>query len=139
VVKTFRCTIVTPARAVFDEEVNYVSFPAWDGQQGVMHGQSPLLTELGIGSLRVEGEDGQERWFLVDGGFAQINEGVLTILTEQAARADELSVKEARAALKEANAAALAGGEDRRKVEAAQQRARSRLQLALDHGQGKGD
>jgi F-type H+-transporting ATPase subunit epsilon len=139
VVKTFRCTIVTPARAVFDEEVTYVSFPAWDGQQGVMNGQSPLLTELGIGALRVEREGGPDQWFLVDGGFAQINEGVLTILTEQAAPAGELAAKEARAALKEANAAALAGGEDRDKVEAAQQRARARLQLALEHGHGEGE
>ena len=52
--KTFRCSIVTPVEMVFDDEVIYASFPAWDGQQGMMAGQSPLLTRLGTGPLRLD-------------------------------------------------------------------------------------
>ena len=62
--RTFRCKIVTPAEAVFDDEVNYVSLPAWDGQQGVMHGQSPLLAKLGIGPMKMELPDGVQRWYI---------------------------------------------------------------------------
>lgn len=132
--RTFHCTIVTPSQAVFDEEVSYVSFPAWDGQLGVMDGRSPLLARLGIGPMRIERPDGESRWFLVDGGFAQVHEGTVTILTEHAAAAEDLSAKEAEAALADANARAVAGGEDRAKVEADQQRARTRLGLATARG-----
>ena len=46
----FRCQIVTPAESYLDEMVNYVSFPAWDGQVGVMPSTSPFLIEIGTGS-----------------------------------------------------------------------------------------
>ena len=129
---TFRCTVVTPARSVFDEDVTYVTFPAWDGQQGVMHGQSPLLTRLGIGSMRIERQGGGRRWYLVDGGFAQINRNALTILTERAMEPENLSLPDAERELAEANAAAIRGGPLQRSHEAAQQRARAKRALAAN-------
>ena len=70
----FKCTIVTPSEAVFDESVTYVNMPAWDGQQGVMTGQSPLLTSLGTGGLRADLADGSSRTFLI-GSEVEWNEG----------------------------------------------------------------
>ena len=67
----FRCQIVTPSEAVLDEEVSYVSFPAWDGQVGVLAGTSAFLTEIGAGSLRIDFASGP-RLYLLDGGFAQM-------------------------------------------------------------------
>jgi F-type H+-transporting ATPase subunit epsilon len=127
---TFRCTVVTPAEATFEGDVVYASFPGWDGQQGVMPRRSPMLTRLGIGSLRLDFPDGSKQHYFVDGGFAQMQDDVLTILTERAAPADALSLSEAEAALNDANARAVAGGEDRVKVEADQQRARAQIALA---------
>ena len=127
---SIRCTIVTPAAAVLDEQVRYVSFPAWDGQQGVARGMSPLLTKLGIGPLRVDLADGGSLWFLVDGGFAQVQGDVLTILTEHAVPSDELSAAEATSELTAANDRAIEGGVERAEAEAAQQRARAKVALA---------
>jgi F-type H+-transporting ATPase subunit epsilon len=128
--KTFRCTIVTPTAALFDDEVTYASFPAWDGQQGVMTGQSPLLTRLGIGSLRVDLSQGGTKWFLLDGGFAQVHNDVLTLLTEGATPAENISLQEAQAQLAEANARIAQHGEDRKKVEHDQQLALAKAALA---------
>ena len=126
----FRCTIITPSAAVFDGDVTYANLPAHDGMRGVMAGQSPLLTALGIGTLRIDLlKGGSERYF-IDGGFAQVMEGSLKIITERALVPDQISAKDADAELKEANAAAVSGGTDRRKAEAAQQRARVQLALA---------
>lgn len=86
----FRCSIVTPSESVFDDEATYVSFPAWDGQHGVLAGTSPLLTRLGIGSLRIEAPEGGHRWYLIGGGFAQMAEGQLSIVTESAKPAEQL-------------------------------------------------
>jgi len=134
VAKTFRCSIVTPAAAVFDEEVEYASFPAWDGQHGMMAGQSPLLTRLGVGSLRLDTPDNTKRWFLIDGGFAQVQDGSLTLLTEAATPAEKLSLEEAQAELAEANARVAKPGEDLAKVERAQQRALAKITLARTAG-----
>jgi F-type H+-transporting ATPase subunit epsilon len=138
VAKHFRCTIVTPSEAVFDEEVSYVSLPAWDGQRGVMFGQSPVLTQLGIGPLRVELADGKTRWFLLDGGFAQIHYSTVTLLTERATAAEDLSAAEAERELSAANTEVVAQGHtsaaDRTRLEAAQQRAQAKKALAQARG-----
>jgi F-type H+-transporting ATPase subunit epsilon len=132
VAKTFHCSIVTPVASVFEGELVYASFPAWDGQHGMMHGQSPLLAQLAAGSLRLDfpPPDGGSRWFLIDGGFAQVQNGNLTLLTEGATPAEALSVQEAQAELAEANARVTKPGEDRAKVEHQQQRAMAKLTLA---------
>jgi F-type H+-transporting ATPase subunit epsilon len=132
VAKSFRCSIVTPVASVLDDEVVYASFPAWDGQHGMMPGQSPLLTRLGVGTLRLDfpPPDGGSRWFLIDGGFAQVQDGSLTLLTEAAWPAETLSVTEAEAELAEANARVTKGGDDLSKVERQQQRAMAKIALA---------
>jgi F-type H+-transporting ATPase subunit epsilon len=130
VAKTFHCSIVTPVAAVFEGDVTYASFPAWDGQQGMLPGQSPLLTRLGIGSLRLDMPEGGSRWFLVDGGFAQVQDGGLTLLTEGATPAEKLSAQEANAELAEANARVSKPGEDRARVERDQNRALAKKTLA---------
>ena len=118
---TFRCSIVTPTEAVFDDEVTYASFPAWDGQHGVMTGQSPLLSRLGFGSPRLDFPEGGSRWYLLEEGFAQVQKGELTLLTDRATPAERLSLQEAEAELVEATArvTAAAGGD--------------RAQVVLDH------
>ncbi|MCI0365763.1 MAG: F0F1 ATP synthase subunit epsilon [Phycisphaerales bacterium] len=130
--KTFQCSIVTPVAAVFDDQVMYASFPAWDGQHGMMPGQSPLLTRLGVGSLRLDfpPPDGGSRWFLIDGGFAQVQDGSLTLLTEAATPAETLSLQIAEAELAEANARVTKPGEVLAAVERAQQRALAKIALA---------
>ena len=130
--KSFHCSIVTPEAAVFDEDVAYASFPAWDGQQGMMPGQSPLLTRLGVGSLRLDfpPPDGGSRWFFIDGGFAQVQDGGLTLLTEAAAPAENLNLQDAQAELAEANARVAKTGEDQEKVIRQQQRAMAKKTLA---------
>ena len=88
VADTFHCSIITPTEKVFDEEISYASFPAWDGQQGVMTGQSPLLSRLATGSLRLDIPDKASQWYVVEGGFAQVQDGALTVLTAAATPAD---------------------------------------------------
>ena len=131
---TFRCTIVTPSESVFDEEVSYVSLPAWDGQIGVMFGRSPLLTRMGIGAMRVDLGGGESRDYWVDGGFAQVGDSVLTILTEHAATREGLPTDGLDDEFREANARAVSGSgskpDERRKAEEAQQRARSKRSFA---------
>ncbi len=134
VAATFHCSIVTPTETVFDDQVEYVSFPAWDGQHGVMPGQSPLLSRLGYGSLRVDLPDGGSRWYLLESGFAQVQGGALTLLTDRATPAADLSVEQADAQLAEAAARIPTGGADLATIERDQQRALATRALARTHG-----
>ena len=128
--KTFHCSIVTPTETVFDGEIEYASFPAWDGQHGVIAGQSPQLSRLGYGSLRLDAPEGGSRWYLLEGGFAQVQAGGLTLLTSRATATERLSLEEADRELAEANARVTTPGQDRAAVERDQQRALAKKALA---------
>ncbi|NJL32365.1 MAG: F0F1 ATP synthase subunit epsilon, partial [Phycisphaerales bacterium] len=68
---TFRCTLITPAQQVFDEEVTYVELPAFDGQMGIEPQRAPMVAKLGDGALRLDFARGESRWYFVAGGFAR--------------------------------------------------------------------
>ncbi len=87
--KTFHCSVITPERAVLETEATFVAFPAHDGEVGILHDRAPLLYRMGIGELRVESPEGNHILF-VDGGFAQMVDNRLTLLTEQAKRIEEI-------------------------------------------------
>ncbi len=127
---TLHCSIVTPTETVFDDQVTYASFPAWDGQHGVMPGQSPLLTKLGYGSLRLDFTEGGSRWYLIEGGFAEVKDNRLNLLTERATPAEQLSLKGAEAELAEARTPVTERAEDRAKGERDQQRALAKAAVA---------
>lgn len=98
----FRCTIVTPEAEVYNEQVLYASVPAHDGQLGVQHLRAPLLVKLGYGTLTLTPTHGEDHHFYIGGGFAQVKDDVLTILTEEARPAAEIDLDESKAALSEA-------------------------------------
>lgn len=127
---TFPCKIVTPSQEAFAGDATYVSFPAWDGQYGMMKGLAPLLSTLAPGSLRIDTEDGQSHEYLLEGGFAHIDGETLTLVTEGATPASELNLEEANAELAEANARVTTGTKDRQAVERSQQIAMAKVALA---------
>lgn len=98
---TFHCSVITPERAVLEADATFVAFPAHDGEVGILPGRAPLLFKMGIGSLRVESPEGN-REFFVDGGFAQMVENRLTLLTEQAKAVEDIDPAAAERALAEA-------------------------------------
>ena len=116
---------------MLEADATFVAFPAHDGEVGILPGRAPLLFKLGIGVLRVESPavDGGEESLFVDGGFAQMVEDRLTILTEQARRPAEID----RAAAERALAAAHDMPSETDADFAARQRAleRARVQLRM--------
>lgn len=127
---TFRLSIVTPIGPLFDGDAVYASFPAWDGQYGMMVNKSPLLTRLGTGSLQVDLPDGSEKWFLIDGGFAQADPNQLVLLTDSAMPADEISYEKAEAELADVARRVTQPGENQEEIRRAQQRAYAKRSLA---------
>ncbi len=102
---TLNCRIVTPSAAVLDEQATYVTFQAFDGQQGVMAGASPFLSKLGCGTCRIDTANGSST-FVVSGGFAQMNADRLVLLADSAESIDLINHEDAMKQLREANAAA---------------------------------
>lgn len=100
---SFHCKVVTPERVVFDAEAEFVALPAWDGELGVLRNRAPLMVKLGIGVLRVKSGEGP-RQMAIDGGFAEMIDNSLSVLTEGAHFADDLDRESVEKALAEAQA-----------------------------------
>ncbi len=127
--ETFHCSVVTPERAVLECESTFVVLPAWDGEIGILRGRAPLLCKLGIGRLRIETAD-EEHILFLDGGFAEMLDNRLTILTEDARRPDELDRQAAASDLEEARALTVTDDASLEARQKALQRARTQLRLA---------
>src|SRR5580704_568317 len=78
-----KCVVVTPERTLFDEWVEFVALPLYDGELGVLPGRSPLIGRLGYGELRTKASGTTRRYF-VDGGFVQVRDDIITVLTNRA-------------------------------------------------------
>jgi F-type H+-transporting ATPase subunit epsilon len=93
---TLHCTIVTPERAVYEADVDKVTLPAWDGEVGILPRHARFLARLGAGVLRVSGGGGTEEMF-VDGGFVQVADDRVTVLTHSACAIPDIDVPAAQA------------------------------------------
>ena len=96
-----RLEIVTPDRALINEEVDEVELPGADGYFGVLPGHTPLLASLQVGELwyRI----GQDKFYLaVAFGFVEVLPNQVTVLAQIAERAQDIDVARAEAARKRA-------------------------------------
>jgi F-type H+-transporting ATPase subunit epsilon len=84
-----KCVVVTPERTWLDEVVDSVVLPVYDGELGVLPGHTPLIARLGYGELRTKSSESVQRYF-VDGGFAQVRDDVVTVLTHRAIPAAQI-------------------------------------------------
>ena len=124
-----RLVIVTPERTLFDEPVSALRFPLYDGDIGVLPGRLPLIGRLGSGELKVTTVSGEQSFF-IDGGFAQVQGSVISLLTHRAVSTKDLSVTEAEKQLAAADAKVAKGEVEVTAKLADQQRARRMLTLA---------
>jgi F-type H+-transporting ATPase subunit epsilon len=101
----FHVDIVSAEGEIFSGEAKMVFAPAKMGEIGIAPRHAPLLTDLKPGSIRVEGEDGEERFFYVTGGVIEVQPYLVTVLADSALHADQLDEDAALAARERAKEA----------------------------------
>jgi F-type H+-transporting ATPase subunit epsilon len=95
---TLRLEIVTPAGAVYSEDVEMVTLPGVAGQMGVYPQHVPLITHMVPGELIVR-KDGRELFVAMGEGLIEVTAHRVAILTDLAIpsdRIDEAKAEEAR-------------------------------------------
>ena len=91
-----KCVAVTPERTVFEREVEFVVVPLYDGEYGVGKDHSPVVGRVGAGELRLTLTDNSvERWY-VEGGFVEVVDNVVSLLTNRAYPLEELDLNDAK-------------------------------------------
>lgn len=77
-----RVAVISPERTVYEGDADAVVAPAWDGEVGILGGHAPMTVLLGEGEVRVR-RGAQEERFFVSGGFLQVADDAVTILSER--------------------------------------------------------
>jgi F-type H+-transporting ATPase subunit epsilon len=80
---TLTVSVISPERVLFEGPAEAVIAPAFDGQVGILPQHAPLMTLLGTGELQVT-SGGAMRRFTVAGGFLQVVDDAVRVVTEAA-------------------------------------------------------
>lgn len=128
---TLQLEIVTPDKTVVSAETDMVVCPGVMGEFGVLPHHVSLLSALKIGHLRYS-SNGKDKFVFISGGFADVNNNVLTVLAESAECAEDIDVARAEAAKKRAEERLVKPSPDLdvERAQAALRRAITRLELA---------
>ncbi|RIK77700.1 MAG: ATP synthase F1 subunit epsilon [Planctomycetota bacterium] len=98
---TLTCVVVTPEQTVLSESTDFVALPLFDGELGVAPKHSPMIGRLGYGELRL-GRGSHAKRYYIDGGFVQVLNDVVTVLTGRAIEVSHLDAAVAREQLRTA-------------------------------------
>ena len=88
----FKASLITPEAIVLETDITSAKIPAFDGLVGILTHRAPLLAKLGTGVLTLGTTSGAQR-FLVTGGYAQMKDEELTILTTEAIPAAQINAQ----------------------------------------------
>ncbi len=91
-------SVVTPMGSKVDTVVAQVTVPGELGDMGVLPGHRALLSGLGIGVLSYTVEQ-STTYLAVNGGYVEVDDDGVIVVTETAETPDEIDVDRARAAL----------------------------------------
>jgi len=102
---TFEIEIATPERLLAREKAVRSQIPAKNGYIGVLPDHAPLVSELGIGALTYTTPNNQLFSLSIVGGFLEIKDNVVRVLSDVAEKGHEIDVSRAEQALKRAQEA----------------------------------
>jgi F-type H+-transporting ATPase subunit epsilon len=102
-VRTFDLSLVTPEGPAFEGEAEMLIVPGAAGEIGVLARHAPLVAMLKAGEIRVKSQ-GEWQAFAAGPGYFKVQQDRALVLVDDAVRADEIDVEEARRELEDARA-----------------------------------
>lgn len=129
--KIMTLDILTPERTVCCLEADFVVARAVDGEVGIMWNHAPLVVALDIAPIRYR-KDGVEHEISVCGGFMEVKDNRISVITPSAETETEIDVRRAAAAKERAEKRLVAPTPDLdvQRAELALRRAMLRLKIA---------
>ena len=80
--KAYQLSVLTPERAVFEGQVEYLEAPGIDGYFGVLADHAAFVTALTQGKVLLRPVGGGERRLTVTGGFFEVGGNEATLLAD---------------------------------------------------------
>lgn len=125
------CDIISQDRIVFSGDVDEIILPGVQGEFGVLPNHSPLLSMLQYGVITIK-KGGDEQFFTVAGGIAEVTPKQVNVLADAAENVEEIDFQRAEDARKRAEARLAATTEIGKDSYLAIQNALRRSRLRVD-------
>ena len=132
--RTFSLSVVTPEGSAYEGEAERLVVPGDAGEIGVLARHAPLVAMLRAGEIRIR-SGGQWQSFAAGHGYFKVQRDRAIVLVDDAVRAEDIDVEQARREAEEAQALlerAEAGEEeiDRWQAEQRLRHARNKIEVA---------
>lgn len=82
--KTFRVDVVSPEATVWTGEAEFLVARTTEGEIGILADHEPTMAALATGSSEIHAEDGSRITLAIHGGFLQVYQNEVTLLTDRA-------------------------------------------------------
>ena len=124
-----KVVVVTPEKALLEQECDFVVLPMFDGEFGVLPGHAPFVGQLAPGELKIKDGSLENRYY-IDGGFAQVRDNTVNVLTASALFAVDITQERCTTARSEADAMPSTNGIEREMRDKAIARAQGMAKVA---------
>lgn len=134
--KTFHVEIVTPRGQAYSGDATMVALPGAVGPFQVLVDHAPILSQLGVGLIRILDDANKEKKFATSGGFMEMSRNKMSVIAESIEPAEEIDAVRAEASLNRAQERLTLGRQDRTanvdmaRAQASLTRAMNRLRIA---------
>ncbi|MFT6362598.1 MAG: F-type H+-transporting ATPase subunit epsilon [Planctomycetota bacterium] len=127
--------VITPNAVALDTTVDSVVLPGIDGKLGILSGHATMVTALDIGELRYS-NGGSDASMFIAGGFAEVRDNTLRVVTEAGEDALTIDATRAKHAQERAQKRFDEGDEeiDLVRAKAAMRRATARMTISSSRG-----
>lgn len=128
--------VITPEEIVLDVQTASVQVPATDGGIGILPRHAPMVAALGVGELDWHGSSGATESMFIAGGFAEVRDDTVRVVTEASERPEDIDIERARGAAERARSRLKEAAHDRAaavdalRAEASLRRALMRMRVA---------
>ena len=123
------CMLITPEATVADSSAQFVALPLYDGEIGILPLHANMIGRLGYGEMRLREGNRLDRYY-IDGGFVQVINNRVYVLTNRAIPADKVSAQAAAEQLEAAKARPATTAEQLAAREQAEAQARAQIRVA---------
>lgn len=127
---TMQVDLVSPERILYTGEANMVIARTTDGEIAFLTGHAPFIGALGIGEVMIRPLEGADEHVAVHGGFVEVSNDKVTILSDVAELASQIDVARAQRVIDETERHTMELDD----AEAIARLARARLRLQVANG-----
>jgi len=100
--KSYHLTVVSAEKEMFSDAVQHIQVSGSEGELGIFHGHTPLLTAIKPGLVRIVKQDNSEEVIYLSGGILEVQPNDVNVMADTAIRGEDLDEAQALEAKRQA-------------------------------------